>query len=86
VTDAAGLSGTHIARLTNEWEGEYRAFQKCSLDDRDYVYVWVDGVHFNVRLEGTRLCTLVTIQLDPRNPPPSRHTARCAGRDCTCQR
>jgi len=59
--DAAGLSATNIARLTNEWETEYRAFQKRSLADRDYVYVWVDGVHFNVRLEDDRLCTLVMI-------------------------
>jgi transposase-like protein len=59
--DAAGLSATNIARLTNEWETEYRAFQKRSLADRDYVYVWVDGVHFNVRLDDDRLCTLVMI-------------------------
>src|SRR5262249_49754062 len=49
--NAAGLSATHIARLTHAWQSEYRAFQKRSLLDRDYVYVWVDGVHFNVRLE-----------------------------------
>jgi len=29
--------------------------QKRSLADRDYVYVWVDGVHFNVRLGMTPL-------------------------------
>jgi transposase-like protein len=63
--DAAGLSATNIARLTNEWEGEYRAFQKRSLTDREYVYVWVDGVHFNVRLEDDRLCTLVMIGVRP---------------------
>jgi putative transposase len=63
--DAAGLSATNIARLTNEWEVEYRAFQKRSLADRDYVYVWVDGVHFNVRLEDDRLCTLVMIGVRP---------------------
>jgi putative transposase len=63
--DAAGLSATNIARLTNEWETEYRAFQKRSLADRDYVYVWVDGVYFNVRLEDDRLCTLVMIGVRP---------------------
>ncbi len=63
--DAAGLSATNIARLTNEWESEYRAFQTRSLADRDYVYVWVDGVHFNVRLDDDRLCTLVTIGVRP---------------------
>src|SRR5262249_28569786 len=49
----------------NEWETEYRAFQKRSFADRDYVYVWVDGVHFNVRLEDDRLCTLVMIGVRP---------------------
>jgi putative transposase len=63
--DAAGLSATNIARLTNEWETEYRAFRKRSLVDRDYVYVWVDGVHFKVRLEDDRLCTLVMIGIRP---------------------
>jgi len=63
--DAAGLSATNIARLTNEWETEYRVFQQRSLADRDYVYVWVDGVHFNVRLEDDRLCTLVMIGVRP---------------------
>jgi putative transposase len=29
------------------------------------VYVWVDGVHFNVRLEDDRLCTLVMIGVRP---------------------
>ncbi len=59
--EAAGLSATNIARLINEWETEYRTFQKRSLADRDYVYVWVNGVPFNVRLEDDRLCTLVMI-------------------------
>jgi putative transposase len=63
--DTAGLSATNIARLTNEWETEYRAFQKRSLADRDYVYVWVDGIHFNVRLEDDRLRTLVMIGVRP---------------------
>src|SRR2546425_13357381 len=44
--DAAGLSPTNIARLTAVWEEEYHAFRRRSLADRDYVYVWVDGVHF----------------------------------------
>src|ERR1019366_5224627 len=27
----------------------------------DYVYVWADGVHFNVRLDESRLCALVLV-------------------------
>jgi transposase-like protein len=59
--EEAGLSATNIARLTGVWEEEYREFRKRRLEDRDYVYVWADGVHFNVRLEDERLCTLVLI-------------------------
>ena len=59
--DAAGLSATNISRLTSEWEEEYRQFQQRRFGDRDYVYVWADGVHFNVRLEDDRLCTLVLL-------------------------
>lgn len=43
--DASGLSLTTIARLTNEWEKEYDAFIRRDLSDRDFVYVWVDGIH-----------------------------------------
>src|SRR6266496_1307410 len=63
--DAAGLSPTAIARLIKVWEAEYAAFRRRDLADRDYVYVWADGVHFNIRLEDDRLCTLVVIGARP---------------------
>jgi transposase-like protein len=63
--EASGLSATNIARLTAEWDEEYQTFRKSSLAEKDYVYVWVDGIHFNVRLEEDRLCTLVMIGVRP---------------------
>jgi transposase-like protein len=63
--DAAGLSATNIARLTAVWDQEYEAFRTRDLSDRDFVYVWVDGIHFNVRLDDDRLCTLVMIGVRP---------------------
>ena len=63
--EAAGLSATNIARLTAVWEEDYRRFRQRDLADRDYVYVWVDGIHFNIRLEDDRLCTLVMIGARP---------------------
>lgn len=62
---ASGLSPTNIARMTAAWHEEYEAFQKRSLADRDYVYIWVDGIHVNVRLEEDRLCLLVVIGARP---------------------
>jgi transposase-like protein len=63
--DAAGLSPTAITRLTTAWQADYEAFQKHDLSDRDYVYVWADGVHFRIRLEEDRLCALVMIGVRP---------------------
>lgn len=61
----AGLSPTTISRLTEQWTDEYRRFQTRDLAEVDYVYVWVDGVHFNIRVEEDRLCALVMIGARP---------------------
>ena len=58
---AAGLSASVITRLTTGWQDDHRAFMGRDLAERDYVYVFADGVHFNVRLEEERLCCLVII-------------------------
>jgi transposase-like protein len=58
---SAGLSASVITRLTTQWQVEQRAFAERDLRDRDFVYVWADGVHFNVRLEEDRLCCLVIV-------------------------
>jgi transposase-like protein len=63
--DAAGLSPSAITRLTHVWREEYVAWTKRSLVDRDYVYVWADGVHFNIRLEEDRLAALVVVGVRP---------------------
>jgi putative transposase len=64
--DAAGLSPASISRLLGAWEEEYEAFRKRDLSVVDYVYVWVDGIHVNVRLgEQDRLCLLVIMGARP---------------------
>lgn len=57
----AGLSASTIQRLTREWSQELAAFQRRDLSQVDYVYLWADGVHFNIRLERDRLCCLVLL-------------------------
>jgi putative transposase len=58
---AAGLSASVITRLTTQWQAERQAFLARDLADRDYVYCWADGIHFNLRLEDGRLCCLVLV-------------------------
>jgi len=63
--EAAGLSPSAIVRLTKAWTAEYEAFRRRDLADRDYIYLWADGIHFTIRLEEERLCTLVLIGVRP---------------------
>jgi len=59
---ASGLSATNIVRLKRIWEQNYQEWSKRDLNDKRYIYFWVDGIHFNVRLEDSennRQCILV---------------------------
>src|SRR5512142_863629 len=58
---AAGLSPAVITRLTETWRAEQRAFAARDLSQADYVYLWADGIHVNIRLEEHKLCLLVLI-------------------------
>jgi putative transposase len=58
---AAGLSAAAVGRLLTAWQTDYEVFCRRDLSDRDYVYVWADGIHFKVRLEQARLCCLVIV-------------------------
>jgi putative transposase len=58
---ATGLSATNIVRLKEVWKQEYEDWRKRDLSGKHYVYIWADGVYFNVRLEDDRTCMLVLI-------------------------
>ncbi len=58
---SAGLSAAVITRLTETWKAEQRAFAARDLSQVDYVYLWADGIHVNIRLEEHKLCLLVMI-------------------------
>jgi putative transposase len=60
-----GLSASTITRLKEIWRDEYQAWSKRSLEGKQYVYVWADGVHFNIRLEDDRQCILVLMGATP---------------------
>ena len=57
--ECPGLSASTVTRLLEGWQAEYQEWSKRSLTDKHYVYLWVDGVHFNIRLEEDRQCILV---------------------------
>jgi transposase-like protein len=60
--EASGLSASTITRMKAGWEDEYKDWQGRSLKGKRYVYLWADGIYFNVRLEdpgNRRQCILV---------------------------
>jgi len=61
---AKGLSATNIVRLKAKWEEEYKEWLGRDLSGKEYVYIWVDGVYFNVRLDDARSCILTIIAAD----------------------
>ena len=66
--NAKGLSASTITRLKSIWERKYQDWSKRSLADKHYVYVWADGIHFNLRLEDPgngRQCILVLMGATP---------------------
>jgi putative transposase len=64
--DAPGLSASTIVRLKETWQAELDAWQARDLTGKRYVYLWVDGVYFNARLDQERQCILVVIGADER--------------------
>jgi transposase-like protein len=57
--NATGLSASNIVRLKEGWQRDYDQWTKRDLSGKRYVYLWADGIYFNVRLEPDRPCMLV---------------------------
>ena len=49
--DASGLSASTIARLKDIWADEHARWLTCDLSAKQYVYLWVDGIYVQARLE-----------------------------------
>ena len=62
--EAPGLSATTVVRLKAQWAEQYEGWSHRTLEGKPYVYLWADGVYFNVRLEepgNDRQCILVLL-------------------------
>jgi len=59
--NAPGLSASTISRLKDAWSEDLKQWEQRSLKGKEYVYLWVDGVHFGARMEDASQCMLVVI-------------------------
>ena len=58
---ARGLSAGTISRLKGIWEEEYNQWTKRDLSNKNYLYLWVDGIYCNVRMDRDKQCLLVIV-------------------------
>jgi len=63
--ECPGLSASTVTSLKKSWEEDFKQWNARSLEGKRYVYVWADGVHFNIRLEEDRQCILVLMGVTP---------------------
>ena len=52
--DAKGLSASTISRCKQIWEEEHDAWNRRRMESKRYVYIWADGVYFNIRSDDAR--------------------------------
>ncbi len=60
-SEAKGLSASTVSRLKRIWEEEHETWNRRNLKSKRYVYIWADGVYFNIRSDDARQCILVII-------------------------
>ena len=61
---AKGLSANVIVKLKEQWTEEYDQWRRRNLSEKQYVYIWADGIHTKVRLEdegSQKQCILVVM-------------------------
>jgi putative transposase len=59
--DAKGLSAGTISRLKQVWNQEYDTWRQRDLNKQRYVYLWADGIYFNIRGDDAKQCILVVV-------------------------
>jgi hypothetical protein len=60
--DASGLSASTVSRLCKEWETHHDRFRQRLLSFSRYAYLFMDGIHVQVRLgEDPKVCLLIVI-------------------------
>jgi len=65
--EASNISPSVISRLKAAWLDDYKIFLKRDLSNKEYVYLWADGIYFSTRASSDsndKICMLVIIGAD----------------------
>jgi hypothetical protein len=63
ISVSTGIAGSTRPSRARDLEGGAARLARRDLSAVDYVYLWADGIHVNIRLEEHKLCLLVMIDV-----------------------
>ncbi len=59
--EGAPLSATSLQRLKEKWQGEYEQWKSTPIEEKDWAYLWADGIYVKAGLGKEKAALLVVI-------------------------
>ena len=59
--EGAPLSASSVQRLKEKWQGEYEQWKSAAIEEREWAYLWADGIYVKAGLGKEKAALLVVI-------------------------
>jgi transposase-like protein len=59
--DGAPLSASSLQRLKQKWEAEYEQWKQAPIEEKDWAYLWADGIYVKAGIGKEKAALLVVI-------------------------
>ena len=59
--EGAPLSGSSLQRLKEKWQGEYEQWKSTPIEEKDWAYLWADGIYVKAGIGKEKAALLVVI-------------------------
>ena len=65
--EGAPLSASSLQRLKEKWQGEYEQWKSTGIEEKDWAYLWADGIYVKAGIGKEKAALLVVIGVRERN-------------------
>jgi transposase-like protein len=62
--DGAPLSASSLQRLKEKWQGEYEQWKSTAIEEKEWAYLWVDGIYVKAGIGKDKAALLVVIGVE----------------------
>jgi putative transposase len=62
--EGAPLSASSLQRLKEKWQGEYEQWKSTAIEEKDWAYVWADGIYVKAGIGKEKAALLVVIGVE----------------------